>query len=275
MLRRNAKLIVSPTKRILKPGEKLSIKIFLEPREEFIISRVLGRFMGEEQIFLSTNKKMKTLKNVFLSSTRELDFDVTVNRLKKYEWLFEFSLPNDLPPSYNGESVKIRYLFEAKVEIKHALPTVEVVPLTILQKIGEIEELHLEKEYQIFKLGLVVPSTIPAGHDLKGELYITPNRDFTAEEIRFDLICREETIWGVFLKQTRTLIKTLMKFKIIGKKVFHEGIKYNLPLSIKLPSNLATFETSRSKVRYIGKVAIRCEGRDFFLEFPLRILRVY
>jgi sporulation-control protein spo0M len=178
------------------------------------------------------NNEQEVAKQVFLGetilpegSTRNFEFDAAI--------------PVSAPATYPGNIIQVNWLVKATIDRKLSSDINAEAPLFILippaspQASTQLAMSHfgLSNEPSEAQLTLELQGIeLVSGEIIKGILFVTPQKDFDATELRIELECLENVNYDLGNQNVNAY-----KVKLAGKTKFTAGESSRFPFQVQVP----------------------------------------
>jgi hypothetical protein len=181
-----------------RPGDTVHGTLHLIARGDLRPRGIMVHAFGEEVTTLGPNTLMTERSYPF-----DLSFNVwspTANDDKlaegEYDFLFEFTLPAVLPPTFNGEFTRILYLIAGKVDLPlhtdiHDEHQFTVLPTPLTESEKPIRTAARSPQGLRVALALTASGFYPGDH-VQGTLQVTGNESVTLTAATVEIVSREK-----------------------------------------------------------------------------------
>lgn len=256
------------------PGASLPVKLSLHLRKRTQVREVRAVLIGQEAYYY--RRRRGTLHHSvapFIALPQKV-MEASIlpdNYTRKWEVLLQ--VPNDGPPTCQGEVVDVWWLVRAELDVPGRPNLIHEVPVQILPlESPEADEAEIEAQanFEACNLALrVAAQDVTAGERLRGRLDVTPADQLEARGVRVELVRFERAGEN---EEKRVDVQEELTGTVTLRPYSARSFSFALAVPPDAPSSL---ETERSRVKWTVRGVVDVPWRaDLTVQQALRIRSV-
>lgn len=187
---------------------------------------------------------------------------------------FSLPIPEQAPPTYEGDILRLRWYVHAKLDMEMSLDPQAEAGLTVYQPPeGPYPEPRHGADYADHPecgMGLALEGTAAeAGGVFCGAVRLEPRESFAVQEVRLQL----RRVEHVPLYKGNTASHPVVEARILGGMELHAGLPVDVPFRLDVPGDLCpSVATSHATVYWeLDVVAARSWKEDLHLEYGIHV----
>lgn len=260
------------------PGASLPVKLSLHLRKRTQVREVRAVLIGQEAYYYRRRRRVgrgtlhHSVAQFIALPQKVMEASILPDDYTQ-KWEVLFQVPDDGPPTCQGEIVDVWWLVRAELDVPRRPNLIHEVPVQVLPlESPEADEAEIEAQANSEECNLalrVAAQDVTAGERLRGRLDVTPADQLEARGVRVELVRFERAGEN---ERERVDVQEELTGTVTLRPYSARSLGFALAVPPDAPSSL---ETERSRVKWTVRGVVDVPWRvDLTVQQALRIRSV-